>query len=1049
MLPYSSEEVVVLRSTCDIMTTRCLFCRDKNDMGIAQRLRSRIRHTQTSLMNTAKLMSGNRFTAPYHTPFQVVLETETYSLRHYTSSRNPSGSCVLLVPPLMVTAEIYDMAPDLSAVLWLLAQGHDVWGVDFGSPHATPQGLEKTLTDHVVAVSSAVDELVKQRGGSVHLIGYSQGGMFIYQAAAFRRCKDIASLITMGSPVDILRNFPIPVHSGVLSNLLHAAEEWVRVPLESLPFLPGWITSWGFKLLSPRQELRHLLMMLRFLDDEEALKKLEPTRRFLGGEGFIAWPGPALRTFVDDFVVHNRMMSGGFVIAGQTVSLADLSVPILYFRGSRDDFARPRSVSAIERVVPHDEVFGRTIDAGHLGLVVGTRAREEVWTTVDKWLDYRDRSGPKPMSIGRLLPIGHSPHPTPNQDAKAADSAGMSRPESDQEAETDPLNMRVLSAAPRALWRKAGDIALDVTSGARWLRWQLPRVVDLLRFWDSAPMSMAATLAAQAKAIPDRTFFLWEGRAYSYSAADRRVTQIAAALYASGVRTGQTVGLLMDNHPDCLTALVALSRLGAVPALLNPSTRGAALRHALDVTKVRDLIALSSSSDLAETFGVRRLLIGGVAGSQRDPLRDKDAVIDLEAIHADFPSSVQPNAGRASDIACLMFTSGTTGKPKAVKISNRRWLMAAIAASSGCDLTPNDTVYCCLPLHHGTGLLLAAGGALLGGCRLAIAPRFSVRGFWEDIRRNGVTVVFYVGELCRYLVSAPPSPLERSHAVRLFVGNGMRADVWRELLRRFGRVSVLEFYAATEGNAVMTNLTGEKIGSVGRVPLGLVRTLVVQYEPETESYPRTPDGFLIPAETNQPGMLLVEIQKQNPLSRFDGYTDAAATEAKILRSVLQAGDAWFCSGDLMREDEDGDFWFVDRVGDTFRWKGENVSTEQVAAVLSELPFVEISTVYGVRIAGQEGRAGMAAIKLREGHSFDPAALFVCVEKHLIEAARPRFVRLVFDLQMTETLKIQKQPLLADGIDLGRIGELYVYDKGARSYRNVQEESQLEALLPSL
>ena len=592
MLPYSSEEVVVLRSTCDIMTTRCLFCRNKNDMGIAQRLRSRIRHTQTSLMNTAKLMSGNRFTAPYHTPFQVVLETETYSLRHYTSSRNPSGSCVLLVPPLMVTAEIYDMAPDLSAVLWLLAQGHDVWGVDFGSPHATPQGLEKTLTDHVVAVSSAVDELVKQRGGSVHLIGYSQGGMFIYQAAAFRRCKDIASLITMGSPVDILRNFPIPVHSGVLSNLLHAAEEWVRVPLESLPFLPGWITSWGFKLLSPRQELRHLLMMLRFLDDEEALKKLEPTRRFLGGEGFIAWPGPALRTFVDDFVVHNRMMSGGFVIAGQTVSLADLSVPILYFRGSRDDFARPRSVSAIERVVPHDEVFGRTIDAGHLGLVVGTRAREEVWTTVDKWLDYRDRSGPKPMSIGRLLPIGHSPHPTPNQDAKAADSAGMSRPESDQEAETDPLNMRVLSAAPRALWRKAGDIALDVTSGARWLRWQLPRVVDLLRFWDSAPMSMAATLAAQAKAIPDRTFFLWEGRAYSYAAADRRVTQIAAALYASGVRTGQTVGLLMDNHPDCLTALVALSRLGAVPALLNPSTRGAALRHALDVTKVRDLIAL-------------------------------------------------------------------------------------------------------------------------------------------------------------------------------------------------------------------------------------------------------------------------------------------------------------------------------------------------------------------------------------------------------------------------------------------------------------------------
>lgn len=1037
-------------------------------MGIAQRLRSRIRHTQTSLWNTAKLMSGNRFTAPYHSDYQVVHSTETYSLRRYTSphgssersaahrdasERRDARSCVLLVPPLMVTAEIYDMAPDLSAVLWLLSQGHDVWLVDFGSPHETPQGLEKTLTDHVVAVSSAVDELVARRGGKVHLIGYSQGGMFIYQAAAFRRCKDLASLVTMGSPVDILRNFPIPVHSGVLSNLLHAAEEWVRGPLESLPFLPGWLTSLGFKLLSPRQELRHFLMMLRFLDDEEALKRLEPTRRFLGGEGFIAWPGPALHAFVDDFVVHNRMMSGGFVIAGQTVSLADLSVPILYFRGSRDDFARPRSVSAIERVVPHDEVFGKTIDAGHLGLVVGQRAREEVWSTIDKWLDYCDRKGDKPASIGTLLRSRFPPHSV--QEGQPVHGQ-ESEPELDRETDAARLSVRVLSAGPRALWRKVGGIALDVTSGARWLRWQLPRVVELLRFWDSAPMSMAATLTAQARAIPDRTFFLWEGRAYSYAEADRRVSQIAAALYACGVRSGQTVGLLMDNHPDCLTALAALSRLGAIPALLNPATRGAALSHALQVTQVRDLIALASSPDLTETFGVRRLLIGGAGSlsakeseSGTESKSAAESAVDLESVRADFPSGVQPNPGRACDIACLMFTSGTTGKPKAVKISNRRWLMAAIAATSGCDLTPNDTVYCCLPLHHGTGLLLAAGGALLGGCRLAIAPRFSVRGFWEDIRRNGVTVVFYVGELCRYLVSAPPSPLERSHAVRLFVGNGMRAEVWRELLRRFGRVSVLEFYAATEGNAVMTNLTGEKIGSVGRVPLGLVRTLVVKYDPETESYPRTPDGFLIPAETNRPGMLLVEIQKQNPLSRFDGYTDPAATEAKILRNVLQAGDAWFCSGDLMREDEDGDFWFVDRVGDTFRWKGENVSTEQVSAVLAALPFVEICAVYGVRIPGQEGRAGMVAIKLRDAHSFDPQALYVCTEQHLIDAARPRFVRLVSELQTTETMKIQKQPLIADGIDLGRTGPLYVYDRSTQSYQNVQEESQLAALLPSL
>ena len=223
-----------------------------------------------------------------------------------------------------------------------------------------------------------------------------------------------------------------------------------------------------------------------------------------------------------------------------------------------------------------------------------------------------------------------------------------------------------------------------------------------------------------AKAIPERTFFLWEGRAYSYAEADRRVTRIAVALYRCGVRSGQSVGLLMDNHPDCLTALAALSRLGAIPALINPAARGTALSHALTVTQVQELIVCEDSAALGETLGVRRLFIGGSA--ERSNFSDED--VNLESLVSELPESIPKNPGRASDIACLMFTSGTTGKPKAVKISNRRWLMAATAATAGCDLTPTDTVYCCLPLHHGTGLLLAVGGALLGGCRLAIAPRF-------------------------------------------------------------------------------------------------------------------------------------------------------------------------------------------------------------------------------------------------------------------------------------------------------------------------------------
>lgn len=997
------------------------------ERALVQTLLARARNLKTSLVNSAKLVSGNRFTAPYRANYSVVVESAKFSLRHYTGAQKAGaqGSCILLVPPLMVTAEIYDMSPELSAIAWLREQGHDVWGIDFGTPEATPEGQEKTLADHILAVSDAIDAVIKRTGGPVHLVGYSQGGMFIYQTAALRRCEGVASIITMGSPVDLLRNLPIQMHTGVVANLLQSAEEMIRRPLARLPRLPGQFTSLGFKLASPRQELKHFLMMLRFLDDAEELRRIEPTRRFLGGEGFIAWPGPALRAFVDDIVVHNRLLAGGFVIAGKTVSLSDLTVPILYFRGSRDDFARPDSVSAIERVVPHDDIFGMEVQAGHLGLVVGTRAREQVWPTVDAWLRWRDRGGPRPAGVGPLL--------------------GRSEPAPEAPAASESSNLApMVHFLKEALWRESGKVALDVTSGAHWLRWQLPRVLRLGQFWDSAHMSIARTLADQAKAIPERTFFLWEGRAYSYAEANARVSRIAGALYHLGIRSGQTVGLLMDNHPDCLTALAALNRLGAIAALINPAARGTALQHALAITGVHDLVIGPPSHALTETFGARRLLIG----ASNLPGGKQGEAVDLEGLHTDLPGSVPANPGRAADIAFLMFTSGTTGKPKAVKISNRRWQMAATASAAGCDLAPNDTVYCCLPLHHATGLMLAAGGALLGGSRLAIAPRFSTRGFWEDIRRTGATVVFYVGELCRYLVAAPPSPLEKSHALRLFVGNGLRAEVWRELLHRFGRVSVLEFYASTEGNLVMSNLTGEKIGSVGRGPFGLVRTLVVQYDAEKESYPHDASGHLIPAATNEPGMLLVEIDGRNPLSRFDGYTDARATEAKILRNVLRNGDAWFCSGDLMREDADGDYWFVDRVGDTFRWKGENVSTEQVAGVVAALPFVEMCTVYGVQVPQQEGRAGMVAIKLREGAELDSQALFAAVEQHLIDAARPRFVRLVKELATTETMKLVKHPLQVEGIDLARTGPLYVYDRARRTY-SLAHAHDLPSYLPNL
>lgn len=1015
-------------------------------------LRQRARRAQSGLLNIAKLVSGNRFTQPYQTHHVVVQSTRLYSLRHYqpgvalrSASASPQpapvrGGTVLLVPPLMVTAEVYDIAPELSLVLWLCEQGHDVWLIDFGipgqplpgaNPDETPH--EKDLVEHILALDAAIDEIVARTTSDVHLVGYSQGGMFAYQAAAYRRCKGVASLVTMGSPVDFLRNLPGGVHSGIWANMFQAGADSIRRSAARLPKVSGRLSSLAFKIISPRQELKHMAELLRFLDDEDELKRIEPARRFLGGEGFIPWPGPALRAFVEEFIVHNRLMNGGLVIAGRTASLADISVPVLYFVGGRDQVARADSVRAIEKVLPHDACQGVVVDTGHLGLVVGTRAKRDVYPRVNDWI--------------HALSQAQSPPPPPPSDR------AVSRSDVDSGAASGALGP-VLQTVARTLWLQLGRAGLSVSGTARWSRWQVPHLAKLGRFWDRAPLSLGRLLDEQARALPNQTFLLWEDRAYTYAEANQRVTRIAAALHHAGIRPEQPIGLMMDNHPDCLTALAAVSRLGAVAVLLNPALRGAALAHAIQITAVRDVIVAAPSYTHPDLLGsttgdaaasalrLRRLFLGSpnLAPTAAPTLAAGD--VDLERLDATWPNSLRRNPARASEVACLMFTSGTTGKPKAARITNRRFLFAATAASAGCALTPTDTVYCCLPLHHATGLILAAGGALVAGSRLAIAPRFSTSRFWQDVRRTGSTVVFYVGELCRYLVSAPPSALEKTHAVRLFVGNGMRADVWRQLLLRCGPTSVLEFYGATEGNGLLVNLTGEKIGSVGRVPFGLVDTLLAQYDPVAERPVRGDRGLIVPAAVGQPGMLLVEIASHNPLSQFDGYTDDDATAAKILRNVRRPGDAWFESGDLLREDADGDYWFVDRVGDTFRWKGENVSTEQVGAVLSQLPAIAMCTVYGVHVPGHEGRAGMAAVTLRPGAVFDPAACFDLVDRHLVAAAQPRFLRIVPELPTTETLKVKKQTLLDEGIDLARTGPLYVYDRPGRTYRLVTSPLEL-------
>jgi fatty-acyl-CoA synthase len=348
----------------------------------------------------------------------------------------------------------------------------------------------------------------------------------------------------------------------------------------------------------------------------------------------------------------------------------------------------------------------------------------------------------------------------------------------------------------------------------------------------------------------------------------------------------------------------------------------------------------------------------------------------------------------------------------------------------------SDRAYVSLPMYHTVGGVVAPGALLITGGSVFIREKFSVREFWDDVVRNECTAFLYIGELCRYLVSTPPHPLETKHRLRIACGNGLRPDVWNEFKERFRIPQILEFYAATEGNVSLFNFTG-KPGAVGRIPWFLAHrfpTVIVQFDVESEQPVRNAQGHCIPCKPNEAGEVIGKILKDptKPGSRFEGYAEKTATAQKILRDVFEKGDAWFRTGDIMKQDASGYYYFIDRVGDTFRWKGENVSTFEVAEVMTVFPGILEAVVYGVRIAGKDGRAGMAALRVAE--AFDLAAFREYLIKHLPEYARPLFLRIDDEIEITSTFKQRKVNLVEHGFDPSRpSARIYFNDPERRAF----------------
>ncbi len=527
----------------------------------------------------------------------------------------------------------------------------------------------------------------------------------------------------------------------------------------------------------------------------------------------------------------------------------------------------------------------------------------------------------------------------------------------------------------------------------------------------------------------DHTALVFEGERYTYRQLDALANRFAAWADAQGLKPGDTVALLLPNRAEYIPAWVGLAKLGVASAMINNNLTGAALAHCLSISNANHVITDSESLAAIETIraGLARPLKYWVIDTAFTAAADRHA-LDLKdpKLAPERPPKARRTGLKARDVALYIYTSGTTGMPKAAKITHMRAQLYMRSFAGATKANAEDKIYCVLPLYHATGGLCGVGSALLNGGTIVLRRKFSASHFWPDVIENNCTMFVYIGELCRYLVNQDPGPNDRKHHLRLAFGNGLRPEVWEEFQARFGVERIMEFYGSTEGNVSMFNFDGQT-GAIGRVPpylAGNFAVRLVKFDVESEMPVRDANGICVLCEVGEPGEA-VGLIKDDARHNYTGYADKAASERKILRDVIEKGDSWFRTGDLMRQDKDGYFYFVDRIGDTFRWKGENVSTTEVAEAVSRYQGVDEANVYGVKIGKLDGRAGMAAITPGDGFKIDGLRDYLVRE--VPSYARPLFIRIAPAIETTGTFKYRKIDLVNDGFNPAKIEQTLYFD----------------------
>ena len=577
----------------------------------------------------------------------------------------------------------------------------------------------------------------------------------------------------------------------------------------------------------------------------------------------------------------------------------------------------------------------------------------------------------------------------------------------------------------RAFWR-------DAKFGVRLLR--------VLRLFSDLKPDDARTIADDFEDVIDanldKVAFIFEGETVTYRQFEERANRVAHWATSQGLTAGDVIALDLENCPDFAAIWFGLSKIGVATALINTNLEGEGLSHCIGIVDAKAVIA---GGVQAERVGAcLPNLEGKLELWDLDGEHGQDLSLALKGQKANRPDRAARQHLQGKDTALFIYTSGTTGLPKAAKITHLKIRGTGRTTKALVRIKPADRLYIALPLYHITGGGLGLVGALSVGATIILKRKFSASEFWDDVTDNDASLFVYIGELCRYLLSATDHPKQNAHALRAGFGNGLRGEVWRPFVERFQVPTMRELYGSTEGNVTFLNLDGT-IGAIGQMPAWMGTKIgmeLVKFDVVEERPIRGEDGFCIRADVDEPGEVLGKITNVGRQS-FSGYHDKKATEAKILNDVFEKGDKWFRTGDLVCRDADNYIYFVDRIGDTFRWKGENVATNEVSDAMSKYSGVELANVYGIEVPGFEGKAGMAAITVSS--EFAMLGLAEHLRTTLPAYAVPLFLRIQPEAETTGTFKFRKVELVKQGFDLSQIDDpVWFLEPGAGEYSELDE-----------